>query len=1628
MRKILLFALMAMLCLPMTEAKVKVHTIGDSTMADYDESTSDKRGWCQYLQSFFDAENVTINNRGKSGADTRQFYLTPNLWPSVKSQMSAGDYLIIQFAHNDEGTVTYGTDNLELAAYNAANGLPALSDARGTCPYSTYRDMLRLYIKEAREMGVNPILVAPICRKYFSGNTIRRNGRHDLGDKFWKLEDGVLLKDQTLPADDHTMDYVEAMRIVAKAENVPFLDMTAATSDLYTTLGESTCTSTLFCVDDNTHLQAGGAIQVGRLGAQMLKDSIPGLASYITIPTSLSVAPGSIAIGETYTGMTQEKEVLITGAGLEPANGVIIITSSVNLQVSTDKNSFANTTDLAYSGATLFQRLYIKANYTSAGEQKDSVVLTLGEQRIVVPVTANVVSLEGGTAVKATWAIADKATATNVAIDGPATALMTMKNMMAADVKTDFVDGENQLTMVRLHNANAAGAKTDWPENEIDENTSRYVDFALTAPNNAEIRITSISMKMASYSTATMCLHVNTGISDNMSGVTTICEKKNMTNKNVYTETFHPVITIPAGDVLHVRVLPWHESAGPASGKYIALQDVVIEGMAFAAAPVTKYTITYVNNGHGATIASAESLTLPNPLPTLEEEGWIFQGWYTDQALTQAAVAGATLTADITLYAKWTERQKYEVTFEMNGHGEPISPISVYELPELPKPTAEGYRFDGWFTDTEFTTPAVKGAAVTAAMTLYAKWFETGTPQGEYKEELLYFSNFQDWADAASSTTPASKTVTTKKSKEELTFTWAETLISATGTDPKFTNTEVVTPGYARSDKSATPYFETSALASVTKVHFVQAATGGSRGWGLKVKGDGDADWVTVYDTYCVQAGSATDVDINRTNCQLRFYNLNAAQNGYLLELGIYGNVAVEPRSFVDFKVDFRSNPYTVLEPATGLPAGVTIDANFHDAQHGIQNGTFTVPVDGPVQFTFGTCQYGAQTVTVLKDGAEFATVNTFNGTCDTNTSSDHFVTWNYNVEEAATLTFTLAGYMPFFYAKACEYVPNVTITYFDQNGQRLGEESVAPGLPFTPKYTVEDLPPFTEDNAFRGWYTNVNEKAPAVINADIKLYAKVTPIETPTVGSHYLYDLTKPTFYMEDHELISSTGNYKNTHGWVFSAGQNIRLVVSPKSYVVVGLCTYTETSDQTITNKAGEVVATMHVIKHGEPGETPDGATYSFYNESPEVDTLTFNFTTTSYIHSVEVFNVAAQVEKSAAGYYVVPSGDAASLMMVLKTLQKGEKVFLPNGTYDLGKVALTTIGVDSVSLIGESMEGVLVKNYPDEEGIAITATILLTGKDCYFQDLTLQCYAKASASAGRGVALQDKGNNNIFKNVFLQGTQDTYYSNGPLGMKAYFENGRIEGTVDFICGSGTVYFNHMQVGVVARSSANVICAPNTKAGETFGYVFESCTIDAAANQVGKYNLCRPWNDSPAATWLNTTMLQLGSSAGYTNMTDGLKLRFHEYNTLDAEGNAVTGHNLTACKGSAESEELYLDAEGAAAYSYQNVLGTWDPAAETVQATLTYSNQTWSGAIDAKAFLVNGELTTTLPEAPADDDVIRAANGRGGFGPAATIDLDTRIENNEATLRAQKRLINGQLVILKNGVQYDATGAVIR
>ncbi len=258
-RILLLLVLMTVL-VPLQAAKRKVHTIGDSTMSHYHPAATPKRGWGMYLQAFFNPDSVEVNNRGKSGASTRTFYETESLWRSVKSQMQAGDYLIIQFAHNDEkckGEDVY-VHNSDLRAQGVRD---TITDMRGTEPNTTYKEYLRKYVREAREADVTPILMSPICRAYFKDGKINDEGRHKLAGQ-WDDAEGT--KDK---------DYVRCMREVAEEMDVPFLDMTASSLKEFERLGKDFCMEHYFNCGDKTHTSAEGGLAVALLASKLIDGS-----------------------------------------------------------------------------------------------------------------------------------------------------------------------------------------------------------------------------------------------------------------------------------------------------------------------------------------------------------------------------------------------------------------------------------------------------------------------------------------------------------------------------------------------------------------------------------------------------------------------------------------------------------------------------------------------------------------------------------------------------------------------------------------------------------------------------------------------------------------------------------------------------------------------------------------------------------------------------------------------------------------------------------------------------------------------------------------------------------------------------------------------------------------------------------------------------------------------------------------------------------------------------------------------------------------------------------------------------------------------------------------------------------
>ena len=251
MKRLIAVALCSAMLAPVAAAKRKVHTIGDSTMANYVLDATPRRGWGMFLQDFFNSDSVEVNNRGKSGASTRTFYETDKLWPSVKQEMRADDYLIIQFGHNDEKCK--GEDALVKNNELKALGQDTLKDIRGTEANTTYKEYLRKFVNEARALGVTPILMSSICRAYFTEDgSINEEGRHILSAE---------------------RNYPKAMREVAEEMNVPFLDMTSLSRSEYEALGKDYCMEHFFNCGDKTHTGEEGGQMNAKLAYRLIGQS-----------------------------------------------------------------------------------------------------------------------------------------------------------------------------------------------------------------------------------------------------------------------------------------------------------------------------------------------------------------------------------------------------------------------------------------------------------------------------------------------------------------------------------------------------------------------------------------------------------------------------------------------------------------------------------------------------------------------------------------------------------------------------------------------------------------------------------------------------------------------------------------------------------------------------------------------------------------------------------------------------------------------------------------------------------------------------------------------------------------------------------------------------------------------------------------------------------------------------------------------------------------------------------------------------------------------------------------------------------------------------------------------------------
>lgn len=240
---LILIALTLLQC--STQKKIGIYMIGDSTMAEYDSSRHPLTGWGEMLQSFFN-ENVTIYNHAQSGKSSKSFR-DLGYWKTVQDSLKKGDYVLIQFGHNDE---------------------KEYDSTRYTIPGGTYNDNLKKYITEARDKGAIPILATPIRRRRFDkiGNLIDTHGK-----------------------------YPDAVRKVAEEMNVPLIDLQKMTKPLIEKYGVEGSKALFMWVnpgeysaypngnEDNTHLTELGATEVCKLVVFEIKKLNIELENYLVV-------------------------------------------------------------------------------------------------------------------------------------------------------------------------------------------------------------------------------------------------------------------------------------------------------------------------------------------------------------------------------------------------------------------------------------------------------------------------------------------------------------------------------------------------------------------------------------------------------------------------------------------------------------------------------------------------------------------------------------------------------------------------------------------------------------------------------------------------------------------------------------------------------------------------------------------------------------------------------------------------------------------------------------------------------------------------------------------------------------------------------------------------------------------------------------------------------------------------------------------------------------------------------------------------------------------------------------------------------------------------------------------------
>jgi lysophospholipase L1-like esterase len=225
------------------EKPITIYLAGDSTMAPKEATARPETGWGERLQPYFDSTQVRIDNRARNGRSSKSF-IAEGLWKRLIDDVQPGDYVFIQFGHNDES--------------------PSKGPERYTTPAEFRANLMRM-VSDVRAKHANPVLLTSVSRRKF---------------------------DHAKTVDTHG-EYPRVVRSIAAEQGLPLLEMLAVTDSVLARFGPDS-SRTLFNqlkpgehpnypqgVEDNTHFSPRGAELVAELAARAIRSAKLPIASLL---------------------------------------------------------------------------------------------------------------------------------------------------------------------------------------------------------------------------------------------------------------------------------------------------------------------------------------------------------------------------------------------------------------------------------------------------------------------------------------------------------------------------------------------------------------------------------------------------------------------------------------------------------------------------------------------------------------------------------------------------------------------------------------------------------------------------------------------------------------------------------------------------------------------------------------------------------------------------------------------------------------------------------------------------------------------------------------------------------------------------------------------------------------------------------------------------------------------------------------------------------------------------------------------------------------------------------------------------------------------------------------------------